>query len=200
MTAAEKIPLVSVEEYQELELASDVRHEYLGGYLYAMAVAKTVHNRLAGAFYGMLYNQLRGQPCEPFNSDMKVRIKRPNHTRFYYSDGMIVCTPNGPDDSFQDNPVVIAEVISESTRRIDEGEKRDFYLSLPSLSVYLLIETDKPCVFAYRRTGDGADVGSFQTEQYRGLEAIVPLEKISAELPLRELYERVEFKPQAEAS
>jgi Uma2 family endonuclease len=94
MTAAKQIELVSVEDYLERELASDVKHEYWGGYVYAMAGAKTAHNRVAGNFLGSLHRRLRGQPCEPFNSDMKVRIKFPTHTRFYYPDGMVVCEPN----------------------------------------------------------------------------------------------------------
>ena len=150
MTPAEPMPLLSIEEYLAAETDGEVRHEYLGGYLYAMAGARTVHNRVAANFLGILHHQLRGQTCEPFNSDMKVRVQLANHTRFYYPDGMVVCSPNGPDDPFQDQPVVIAEVISESTRRTDEGEKREAYLTIPSLQVYLLIETGQPRIVAHR--------------------------------------------------
>jgi len=197
MSPAEPMPLVSVEEYLAAETDGDVRHEYLGGYLYAMAGAKTVNNRVAMSLLGALHSQLRGQPCEPFNSDMKVRVQMPNHTRFYYPDGMVVCTPNPPDDPYQDQPMVIAEVLSESTRRTDEGEKREAYLSIPSLRVYLLIETDQPRVVAYRR--DAEIVGRadrFSTELYTGLDEIVPLSEISAELALSDLYERVKFPPE----
>jgi len=146
-----------------------------------------------------LYNQLRGQPCEPFNSDMKVRVQMPSHTRFYYPDGMVVCSPNLPEDPYQDRPVVIAEVISESTRRTDEGEKREAYLTIPTLRVLLLIETDQPRVVAYRRDAEMAgSAGGFRSELYAGLEEIVPLDEISAELALRDLYERVKFPPEAD--
>jgi len=184
------MPLMTVDEYLAAETDGDVRHEYLGGYLYAMAGAKTIHNRVSGAFYLSLGTQLRGQPCEPFNSDMKVRVQMTSHTRFYYPDGMVVCNPNAPEDAFQDRPVVIAEVISESTRRTDEGEKREAYLSIPSLQVYLLIETDRPRVVAYRRD---TSAGGFGSELYEGLEEVVPLSEIAAQLPLRDLYERVDF-------
>lgn len=196
MATAESIPLMSVEEYLAFETDGDVRHEYLGGYLYAMAGAKTVHNRIALSFLGSLYTQLRGQTCEPFNSDMKVRIQMASHTRFYYPDGMVVCSANPTDDPYQDQPVVVAEVISESTRRTDEGEKREAYLSIPSLRVYLLIEIDKPQVVAYRRD----DTNGFRSELYSGLDAVVPLEEVEASLPLRELYQRVEFPPVEDAS
>ncbi|MEM6654524.1 MAG: Uma2 family endonuclease [Planctomycetota bacterium] len=188
MTAAQQIPLVSVDEYLAAEVDGDTRHEYVGGYVHAMAGAKTVHNRVAANFLVSLGVQLRGKPCEPFNSDMKVRVQREGYTSFYYPDGMVVCEPNGPEDTFQDRPVVVAEVLSESTRRTDHLEKRDAYLTIPSLAVYLLIETAKPEVIAYRRGAEG-----FQSELYRGLDAVVPLAEADVELPLAELYERVKF-------
>lgn len=104
MTAAERLPLVSVEEHLAAELTPERKHEYTGGYVHAMAGAKTIHNRVAMSLGLSLGAQLRGKPCEPFNSDMKVRIQMPNHTRFYYPDGMVVCNPNGPEDPCQDPP------------------------------------------------------------------------------------------------
>jgi Uma2 family endonuclease len=193
MTAAKQIELVSVADYLAGELVSETKHEYSGGYVYAMAGAKNVHNRIAVALYGSFYAQLRGKPCEPFNSDTKVRIQLPTHTRFYYPDGMVVCQPNAADESFQDKPVVIAEVVSEATRRVDEGEKREAYLAIPTLSAYLLIETDSPRVVVHRRGENG-----FVAEAYEGTGAAVPLEAIDVELPLAELYERVDFTQRQE--
>jgi Uma2 family endonuclease len=188
MTAAKQIELVSVEDYLAGELASDVKHEYSGGFVYAMAGAKNVHNRIAIALLGSLHSQLRGKPCEPFNSDTKVRVRFPTHTRFYYPDGMVVCDPNGPEDTFQDNPVIIAEVVSDATRRIDEGEKRDAYLAIPTLMAYLVVETDRPRVVVHRRTDNG-----FVAEAYEGMDAVIPLDAVEVELPFSELYARVAF-------
>jgi Uma2 family endonuclease len=189
MTAVKQIELVSVEDYLASELTSDVKHEYLGGYVYAMAGARNVHNRVASAILGSLYNQLRGKPCEPFNSDAKVRIRFSTHTRFYYPDAMVVCEPNAAEDTFQDRPVIIAEVVSDATRRLDEGEKREAYLTISTLMAYLVVETDRPRVVVHRRTDSG-----FVAEACEGLDAVIPLEAIEAELPLAELYERVEFE------
>lgn len=190
MTAAKELRLLTVEEYLAAEIDSEVRHEYLGGYLYAMAGGKNAHGRIAVNFLISLGTQLKGKACEAFNSDTKVRIEFANHTRFYYPDGMIVCESNSPDDTFQDHPVILAEVLSDSTRRNDEGEKREAYLTIPSLRVYLLIEQDKPQVAVYRRADQ-----EFKTELYEGLDAVIPLSEVEAELPLAELYERIEFKP-----
>jgi Uma2 family endonuclease len=196
MTAATKLrfvgpkllELVSADDYLAAERASEGKHEYSCGYVYAMAGARTQHNRVAVAFVSAMYAKLRGRPCEPFNSDMKVRIKTPAETRFYYPDGMIVCEPNPPGDEFQDRPVVIAEVLSVSTRRTDEVEKREAYLTIPTLSAYLLIETERPHVFVYHRAADG-----FTARAYDALDATIPLAAIGAELALAELYERVDF-------
>lgn len=189
MTAAKQIELVSVEDYLAGELVSEVKHEYSGGFVYAMAGARNVHNQIAVAFLGSLYARLRGKTSQPFNSDTKVRVQFPTHTRFYYPDGMVVCAPNPPDATFQDHPVVIAEVVSEATRRIDEGEKRDAYLTIPSLMAYLVVETDRARVVVHRRTDNG-----FVAEVYEGADASIPLDAIDAELPLAELYDRVVFE------
>src|SRR5207237_8561835 len=105
---------------------------------------------------------------------------------------MVVCRPNPPDESFQDEPAVLVEVISKATRRIDEGEKKDAYLTIPSLSVYALVEQGIPAVVVYRR----AD-GGFVREVYEGLDAILPLPEVETELPLSEIYDSVEFVPES---
>jgi Uma2 family endonuclease len=188
MTAAKQIALVSVEDYLAGELVSKVKHEYSGGYVYAMAGATNAHNAIATSWLLAVGRQLRGKPCEPFNSDTKVRVPLPTHTRFYYPDGMVVCEPNSADATFQDRPVVIAEVVSKSTRRIDEGEKREAYVTIPTLAAYLLIESNRPRVVVHRRTDSG-----FVAEAYEGLDSVISLPAIEAELSLAELYERVNF-------
>jgi Uma2 family endonuclease len=188
MTAAKQIQLLSVEDYLERERLSRVKHEYAGGYVYAMAGARNVHNKIAVSFTTAMGIRLRGKACQPFNSDTKVRVRMPTHVRFYYPDGMVVCDPNPDEDSFQDRPVIIAEVISDATRRTDEGEKRDAYLSIPTLSAYLVIESSRPRVVVHHRAPDG-----FTARVYEGVDAVIPLDVLHTELPLAELYERTRF-------
>jgi Uma2 family endonuclease len=191
MTAAEKLNVISVEDYLAGELVSPVKHEYLGGVVYAMAGARNAHNVIATNVLGSLHARLRGRPCQPFNSETKIRVRLPTHVRFYYPDASVVCHSNPPDDSFQDQPVVIVEVLSKKTRRTDEGEKKDAYLTIPTLSAYLLVEQEMATVVVHRRTEQG-----FVREVYQGQSAIVPLPEIDAELPLAEIYDRVEFTPE----
>src|SRR5688500_14037583 len=159
-----------------------------------MAGARNAHNTIAVNFVSVMHARLRGRPCEPFNSDTKVRVRMPTHTRFYYPDGMVVCEPNPGSDTYQDRPVVIAEVISEVTRRIDEGEKREAYLTIPTLASYLVIESDRARVVVHERTDSG-----FVPRLYEGLDALVPLASIRVELALADLYERIDFTAAAAA-
>lgn len=184
--------LITVADYLAGELVSQTKHEYLGGVIYAMAGARNLHNRIAGNLFGALYTKLRGKPCEPYNSDTKVRIHLSTHVRFYYPDASVICDPNPPEDSFQDQPALIAEVLSRKTRRLDEGEKKDAYLTIPSLSVYLLVEQEAALVTVYRRN----DIGGFDREVYEGLETIIPLAEIETQLSLADVYESVTFSPE----
>jgi Uma2 family endonuclease len=191
MSAALKWNLVSVEDYLAGELDSATKHEYLGGVIYAMAGARNVHNTIAGNSFAKLHLRLSGGPSQPFNSDTKIRIRLPSQTRFYYPDASVICRPNPPLDSFQDEPAAIVEVVSRRTRRIDEGEKKDAYLTIPSLNVYMLVEQDAPVVTVHRRTETG-----FVREVFEGLDAVIPLSEISTELPLAEIYAGVQFVPE----
>ncbi len=189
MSALRQPAPISVEDYLEGELVSEVKHEYLGGEVHAMAGASNQHNEIAGNSYLAFGTALRGKPCRPFNSDTKVRVQFFNHTRFYYPDAMVVCHKNHAQDQWQDRPVVIVEVLSESTRRIDLAEKREAYLTIPSLMVLILAEPDEPALTVHRRQPDGG----FAREDYSGLDAVVPLPEIEASFPLAEVYEGVEF-------
>ena len=123
-----------------------------------------------------------------------ARVRLSTQVRFYYPDASVVCRPNPQTDSFQDDPAVLFEVLARATRRIDEGEKKDAYLTIPSLAVYVLIDQEMPAVVAYRRTEHG-----FVREVHQGLDAVLPLGEIDTDLPLAEIYEAVEFAPEPEA-
>lgn len=190
MTALKQPRLLTIAEYLEGEENSTVKHEYLGGAVHAMAGATNRHNTVAGNSFAALHGMLRGHPCQSFNSDTKIRIELPDHTRFYYPDAMVVRHPNPPTDHFQNWPALIIEVLSDSTRRTDLGEKRDAYLTIPSLKVLLFVESETPMVTLHRRKPDGG----FAIETHVGLDAVIPLPEIEAALPLAALYERVELE------
>lgn len=189
MTALKQPGAMSISEYLAGEEQSEVKHEYLGGTVHAMAGASNRHNAIAVNALLSLGTQLRGKPCRPFNSDTKVRIEYPDHTRFYYPDALVVCHPNPPGDHFQDHPVVVVEILSDGTRRTDLGEKRDAYLTISSLKVLILAESGSAEVIVHRRKTEGG----FAVEYHTGLDAMIPLPEIDASLSLAELYEQVDF-------
>lgn len=184
---------ISVETYLARERDSQIKHEYVGGTVFAMAGARNSHNGIAANVLVALGAQLRGKPCRPYGSDTKVRIRLPNQTRFYYPDALVVCQLNAAQDPFQDSPTVIAEVLSLSTRRVDSHEKLDAYLTIPSLSVYLLVEQDEVGVVAYRRTEQG-----FVREVYGELGNVIRLPEIGAEISLNDIYDGIEFAPEVD--
>jgi Uma2 family endonuclease len=171
---------------------SQVKHEYLSGFVYAMAGARNADNMIAVNIVTSFRVRLRGSKCRPYNSDTKIRVRLPLQVRFYYPDAAVVCEPNPQDDSYQDWPVVIVEVLSRRTRRIDEGEKKTPTLPYRRCT-YLLVEQESPAVVAYRRTEQG-----FVPELYSGLETMIPSTEVDTELPLAEIYEDVDFIPEEE--
>ena len=189
MTAARAADeLMSVADYLEWEEAAETRHEYVGGMVYDMAGGTRTHAAIATNALGILHHQLRGKTCRPFGPDMKVRIQYPTHTRFYYPDAMVVCEHKAGPEHYLDNPTVIVEVLSPSTRRTDESEKRDAYFTINTLRVYVLLEQERAGAVVWRRGDQG-----FGREVHEGLEAVIALPEIEARLPLAEAYEAVRF-------
>jgi Uma2 family endonuclease len=90
---------------------------------------------------------------------------------------------------------VIVEVLSRETRRTDEGEKKDAYLTIPSLMTYLLVEQGSPTLTVFRREEQG-----FVGQTYAGNDALIPLDEIGAELSLTDIYAEVEFPPETAGS
>jgi Uma2 family endonuclease len=187
-TAVANTPFITEDEYLETEIRSEFKREYLGGVVYAMAGASEAHNIIAANLMGMLHARLRGKRCQPFGSDMKVRLLPLDSTYYYYPDAMIACDPADSGHGWRERPSALFEIISEETRRIDEREKRLAYLQLASLEAYVRIEQDRAEVVIERRTPDG-----WKAERLIGLEAVVRLPTLEIELPLAELFERVDF-------
>ncbi|XZE36127.1 Uma2 family endonuclease [Pirellulaceae bacterium SH501] len=188
MSSAERPNYFSVDEYLAAEEFVLTKSEYVDGWVRAMTGASLRHNIVSANAFVSLHNTLRGKDCRPFQSDTKVRIERDNLKRFYYPDVQVVCESNDQLSVFQDRPVLILEVLSPSTRRYDLDEKMSAYLSIASLQTYILLEQHQPIAIVMRRVKDG-----FLREVIEGIEASIDLPFLSCSLPLREIYEGVEF-------
>ena len=177
-------PYVSVEEYLEGELYSQVRHEYVEGHVYAMAGASDDHNLIAGNIFSFLHSALRDKPCVPFIIDMKVKIQLAS--AFYYPDVLVACDPTDKEKYYRERPVVVVEVLSPGTRRTDEREKAAAYRLVSSVEVYVLVEQDRLRVTALHR----AD-GDWRREVIDGRAAALELECLGVEIPMERIYERI---------
>ena len=178
--------LMTVDEFLEAEPHFEVKHEYLDGVIYERPEVNTRHCEIAANLIGTVGTRLRGRPCQPFGSDMKLRLQRGVSRYFYYPDAMIVCNRAGLGKSWCDQPTVVFEILSESTRSTDEREKHAAYLAVPGLAAYVLIEQDTQRVTIEHRVDTG-----WTREVVEGADAIVRLSAVDVEFPLSELYERV---------
>jgi Uma2 family endonuclease len=184
---------VSVEEYLADEPLSEIKHEYLGGAIYAMAGASEPHNIVAVNLWVALGARLRGKPCRAFGSDMKVRLSPLGETYFYYPDAMIACDPTDAGRNWRERPAALFEIISERTRRIDGGEKRWAYLQLPSLEAYVRLEQVRAEAVLDLRTEQG-----WRRQILPGLDAVLKTPSLGLEIPLAEIYDGVQFNAAAE--
>ncbi|TVP77983.1 MAG: Uma2 family endonuclease [Puniceicoccaceae bacterium] len=145
---------ISVEEYIEGEQFSEVRHEYIGGQVYAMSGGSEAHNLLAGNLYAALREHFRGRPCKVFMADMKLRLNIAEDDIFYYPDVLVSCDPTDDAKYYKSKPVALVEVLSPSTERLDRREKFLSYQRLPSLEEYVLVDQEQMHVTLFRKVND----------------------------------------------
>lgn len=138
---------ISEADYLEGELIVEVKHEFLDGEVYAIAGASENHNLLAGNLFAELKNKLKGTPCRTFMADMKVKADQ----AFFYPDVMVVCQRDDEDEFYKSAPVIVVEVLSKATRKMDQTIKRQRYQALPSLEEYVLIEQDRGEIVVFSR-------------------------------------------------
>jgi Uma2 family endonuclease len=190
MSSAEVPEFVTVDDYLAAEALALTKSEYVDGWVRAMSGSTLRHNRIIMNGSYRLMRALEGRPCQPFNSDTKLRIRTNECTRFYYPDLQVVCDSNPPTSVFQDSPVLIVEVLSPSTRRYDLDEKMNAYLQIPSLQCYILLEQHQPIAIVLRRSE-----GGFLRQLIEGVEGAIELPFLGCQLAMRDLYDGIEFTP-----
>lgn len=180
MLKLKTIDAISEEEYLQGELLSAVKHELIDGYIYAMAGASANHERIAGNVYAEFRNHLKGSSCEPFGSDMKVKVG----SNFFYPDVIVACHFDESKPYFTDSPVIIVEVLSKATRKMDVSLKLLAYINLPNLQEYVLIEQDFVDIQVIRRSESWLPRHYFLGDD-------ITFEAIDLTLPVEEFYARV---------
>jgi Uma2 family endonuclease len=187
---AQAEPFVSIAEYLAGERASDVRHEYANGRVFAPAGGSSRHNMIAGNILASLHAQLRDRECRVYSSDMRVKMRLLN--RYTYPDVSALCGPPQFDDATEDtllNPTVIVEVLSPSTESYDRGKKFQYYRTLESLQEYILIAQDGHHIDHYLRQ----DAFQWLLSEVDGLEGTLALPSIQCRLALADVYDKITF-------
>lgn len=172
---------ISEEAYLQSELLSETKHEYIDGAVYAMAGASKNHQRITANVLSEFLTQLKNTPCEPFASDIKVKVG----SKFFYPDVMVVCKDDGGNDYYTETPVIIVEVLSKSTRRMDETAKKFAYQTLPTLQEYVLIEQDFVDVEVCRRSEGWVSHHYFMGDN-------VAFDSVGLTLTVADIYARVD--------
>lgn len=172
--------LISVEDYLDGELIAETKHELIDGAVYAMVGTSGNHQRIAINVLAEFRSHLKNLPCEPFGSDMKVRVD----SNFFYPDAIVDCHFDESQPYYTETPIIIVEVLSKTTRRNDKTVKLANYLKLPTLQEYVMIEQDYVEVEVLRRSE-----GWVSKHYYLGDD--VTFEAIDLTLPVEVIYQRV---------
>jgi Uma2 family endonuclease len=165
---------MSYAEYLAQEEVDDLKHLWWRGEVFAMAGGSGEHAWLSGQVILLIGGSLRKTPCRIYSSDLRVRVDAADMTA--YPDAQIICgrrVAHEDDASCSTNPVVLFEVLSDSTEKWDRGGKFEAYAQLPSLQHYVLISQGKNRVEHFRRNEDGSwryvALGPGQTLELDGL-------------------------------
>jgi Uma2 family endonuclease len=185
MATSAKAP-ISPEEYLDRERKAEFRSEYFRGQIIAMAG----HGRIVTNLVREFGHQLRQRDCNVYSSDLRVSVSQAG--LYAYPDVVVTCGEEKFLDATLDTlltPAVIVEVLSESTKKYDRGQKFESYRAAASLSEYLTVAQDKMHVEHYRREPDGG----WSLNEHTDAGSRMRLESVGVELQLSDLYEKVEF-------
>ena len=186
--AIERVQKMSVEEFLDFAESSEEWYEYIDGRLYPMTTPTFRHNIIGNNIAFSLRTLLAGKNCQALGMGQGVRA---SETRFVIPDFCVVCEDPllETDTRILLNPVLVGEVTSPTTVNIDRGAKRDYYFHVPTIEIYLVVDQHR--MFAELHTRDGT---SWRIDTYSNIDDELPLEALACNLPLRDIYRRIEFE------
>ncbi len=189
---AQEIRTYSPEEYLELEIPSEEKHEYIDGEIRLMPGGTPNHNQAIGNLYAALNFALKRKPYRVFFTDQRLWI--PRKRNYTYPDIMIIkgeiLFQEGRKDTIT-NPSVIIEVLSKSTRNYDKGDKFTAYRSIPTFQEYILIDQYTQNIEHYVKT----EQKKWTFREYDETCKTLVFESLPFEILLSDLYDQVELEP-----
>jgi len=177
------------QQYLERERAAEYKSEYYAGEMFAMAGTSLAHAGIISNLSGEIRANLKQKPCNVYTTD--VRLATGVSGLYTYPDVMVICGKPAFIDSYLDtvtNPILVIEVLSESTKNYDRGQKFESYRAIPSLMEYMTVSQDKMHVEIHTRQSD--DTWLLKDVRDCGP---VKLQSIGLELQLSGIYEKVEL-------
>ncbi len=183
--------LYTPEEYLEFEVNSEERHEYINGEIIPMTGGTPNHNQITGNFHAELNLALKRQPYRTFVAEQRLWI--PEKRIHTYPDVMVVQGELQLEEGRRDtitNPLMIAEVLSKSTRSYDKDGKFAAYRSIPSFQEYLLIDQYEMHVEQYFKN----DENSWTFSEYDDAKVTIYLKSLSFQFTLADIYDKVDFE------
>ena len=173
------------EEFLAWEAKQELKWEFDGFQPVAMVGVTVAHSIIQGNIITALNNRLHGKPCQPYGPEVKVEIG----PKYRYPDAFVSCTPLARDATVVADPVVIFEVLSESTARTDKTTKLTEYCSLPSMQRYVMLEQDQAFATVISRTATGWGLETL------GADGVLTMPEIGVEVPMADLYARLDLAP-----
>ena len=177
----------SAQEYLEMEHLAETKHEFFRGEIFAMSGASLRHNKIFANLFIAIGVSLKGKPCEPFGSDMRMHI--PENTLYTYPDISIYCKDFASivlEDNNITSPTVIIEILSSSTRNYDRGDKFKLYRDIPSLKEYHLVDSESILIESFRINNNG----NWELEEMKTLGDFFSIPCLEVKIPLTEVYNR----------
>lgn len=190
MTALPKSKTYTPGEYLAFEERAEYKSEYVNGYIYEMAGGTGAHNDITLNVAAQLKAKLRGK-CKTYASDMKVWVEKVG--TFFYPDVTVVCGERKFHKNRRDiveNPILLVEVLSQSTDKYDKNDKFFTYQHIESFREYVLISQNQPAIQQYIRQTDGVWIYKATI----GLKSEAYFESVDATLALQEIYDLFEFE------
>lgn len=194
MAVREKQEKMTLAEYLEFEKTSEFKHEYFNGEIFTMVGAKKNHNWINANISRELGALLKDTSCMGFFSDQRVKIEELE--KYVYPDIVVACDDmKFLEDELDSlvNPVVIFEILSDSTESYDRGLKFEHYQVIKTLQEYVLVSQDRCRVEKYQRKENNEWIYT----SYTNYDLVVSMESIGCELSLSEIYHRVKFDTSA---
>ncbi len=174
---------MTVEQFLAWEERQELRYEFNGAGVRAMTGGTVAHDAIGQNLAISLGTRLRGTRCRAHGSNLKIKVM----DSIRYPDAFVSCAPLRPDDTVAHEPVVIFEVLSRSTARVDRSEKNREYASTDSVRRYVMLEQHEIAATVFERVGDDW-VGHILAAH-----AILHMPEIGIEVPLADFYEGLDF-------